>query len=57
MVAIPASLVALQLSNHAEQLACELFPDAKHEGNELRWHGLDGAIWSMRLRGDKRGIW
>ena len=50
-------MIALQLSNHAERLVRELFPDARPEGCELRWHGRDGAIWSMVVRGLKHGVW
>lgn len=57
MVAIPAGVVALQLANQAEQLVCELFPDARYQGSELRWRGADGAWWTMKMRGPKRGVW
>jgi hypothetical protein len=57
MTAIPASVIAAELAQRAELLVRELFPDARPEGRELRWHGRGGAACSMVLRGTKAGIW
>jgi hypothetical protein len=54
---VPAAVIAQQLAARAEALVYELFPDAKPEGAELRWHGRGGAACSMALRGAKRGLW
>lgn len=54
---IPGSVIALELSERAEELVRDLFPDAQPQGRELRWHGRGGAVCSMVIRGGKTGVW
>jgi hypothetical protein len=49
--------IAAALRPHGETLVRQFFPEAKVEGNELRWHGPGGAVCSMVLRGSKAGVW
>jgi hypothetical protein len=54
---LPAAGIAWELGERGEELVRELFLDVRVVGNELRWKGDDGAVWSMVLRGGKRGVW
>lgn len=49
--------IAWRLAQRCEDLFFALVPDCELSGAELRGHGPDGAVWSIVIRGNKRGVW
>jgi hypothetical protein len=56
MIRRTAKEIADLLIPNCEQLFIQIVPDARELGGELRGHGPDGGKWTMRLRGDSRGV-
>lgn len=55
-VSIPAREIAARLALRCEDLFFAFVPDCELSGHELRGHGPDGAVWSIVIKGQKRGI-
>jgi hypothetical protein len=53
---MPAREIAARLASRCEDLFFALVPDCTLQGNELRGHGPDGGVWSIVIRGNKRGV-
>ena len=53
---MPARELAGRLAMRCEDLFFALVPDCEISGHELRGHGPDGGVWSIVIRGAKRGI-